>query len=153
METSHHASDSSEQRRAEISLRELAEVALSCRLTAETLDLGAGTKICVDGVNFEARTLCEIYSRIGPLKPAQTKKVASDMLKLMLAERSLGGSWRKVICLADPDAAKCLQGRTWLGAAAREFGIELCVLSLPIEDRTALLAAQARQVMVNRHGA
>lgn len=147
------ASDSAEQREAENVLRNLIVVELNCVLTAETVDLGSGIKMCVDGISRDSRILCEIYSRIGRLKAAQSKKVAADMLKLMLAESALRGSWRKIICLADTDAAKCFQVRTWLGAAAREFGFEICVINLPADVRAKLLEAQARQVMVNGHGA
>jgi hypothetical protein len=144
-----HASDSTEQRSAEIALRELINIALDCELNPETLDLGSGVKINVDGIDRSNRILCEVYSRIGRLKGSQPDKVAGDMLKLMLAEKILGGTWRKLICLADLDAAKSFQGRTWLGAAIKTFGFELHVIDLPSNVRECLLAAQMRQVMVN----
>ena len=88
-----HASDSTEQRSAEVALRELINVTLGCTLHPETLDLGSGVKINVDGIDRSNRMLCEVYSRIGRLKGSQPDKVAGDMLKLMLAERMLGGTW------------------------------------------------------------
>ena len=147
-----HASDSAVQRAAECSVRELIQVVVDCSLAPETLDLGAGVKINIDGISRDKRILCEIYSRIGRLKSAQSDKVAADMLKLMLAEKALGGPWRKIICLADADAAKSFQGRTWLGAAVRGFGFELHVVDVPPDVRSGLLAAQAKQIMVNPPG-
>jgi len=147
-----HASDSTAQRSAECSLRDLVSVSLNCSLSPQTIDLGAGIKINVDGINRDSRILCEVYSRIGRLKSAQSDKVAADMVKLMLAEKTLGGSWRKIICLADAEAAKSFQGRTWLGASARAFGFEIHVVDLPLDVRSSLLAAQAKQVMVNAPG-
>ena len=147
-----HASDSAVQRAAECSLRELIQVLVNCTLTPETLDLGGGVKINIDGISRDERILCEIYSRIGRLKSAQSDKVATDMLKLLLAEKTLGGQWRKIICLADADAALSFQGRTWLGAAVRNFGFELHVVDVSPDVRASLLAAQAKQIMINPPG-
>ena len=152
MPTTLHASDSTEQRSAEVALRELINVTLGCTLHPETLDLSSGVKINVDGIDRSNRMLCEVYSRIGRLKGSQPDKVAGDMLKLMLAERTLGGTWRKLICLADSEAAKSFQGRTWLGASIKAFEFELHVIDLPANVRASLLAAQVRQVMVNASG-
>ena len=147
-----HASDSSTQRIAECSLRELIEVLVDSTLTPETLNLGEGVRVNIDGISREKRILCEIYSRIGKLKSSQSDKVATDILKLMLVERTLGGQWRKIICLADLDAARSFQGHTWLGATVRQFGFEIHVVDLPPSIRSSLLAAQAKQIMVNPPG-
>ena len=144
-----HASDSFEQREGEAVILTLLQVELGCPLVEEVLPLGDGAVVKIDGINREHRILCEVYSRIGKLKGAQPDKLASDMLKLSLAERALGGAWRKLICLADPDAASCLLGKSWLAAAARRMDFEVRVCELPPAVRERILAAQRRQRMVN----
>lgn len=118
-------------------------------LVSTAVPLNDGVVVQIDGINKEHRILCEVYSRIGTLKGSQPDKLASDMLKLVLAERQLGGSWRKVLCLADPFAAKPLQGRSWLAAAARTMGFEIVVVPLSPELRASIVIAQVRQKMVN----
>jgi hypothetical protein len=104
----------------------------------------------VDGINRECRFICEVYSRIGRLQAAQVEKVASDVLKLGVLERALGGVWRKAMCFADDTAANVLRNRSWLARAARESGVEVIIVPLPEDVRAMVLAAQERQVMVNK---
>lgn len=146
---SRHVSDSLEHSEAETTVLGLVQLKAGCSLAEETLPLGDGVLVKVDGINRDHRVLCEVYSRIGRLKGSQPDKLASDMLKLVLAERALGGTWRKLLCLADSEAAKCLQGKSWLAAAARQMGFEVVVVELPSSTRERILAAQRRQVMVN----
>ena len=144
-----YVSDSSEQLDAEAVALEKLGAILGCTLVGEDLKLDGGAKLRVDGINHEHRILCEVYSRIGRLRGAQPHKLASDMLKLLLAERHLGGSWRKIICLADEEAARCLRGRSWLAEAGKKMGFEVRAVELPPPLRGRILAAQRRQVMVN----
>jgi len=144
-----HVSDSAEQRDAEAAVIKLLELEVGCSLGEESVPLGGGALMKIDAVNREHHILCEVYSRIGKLKGSQPDKLASDMLKLLLAESALGGAWRKIVCLADTEAAKCVQGRSWLAVAARQMGFEVKIVSLPPGIREQLLAAQRRQVMVN----
>jgi hypothetical protein len=119
-------------------------------MSPRSLSLEHGVAVNFDGVDDKARVLCEIYARIGPLKGSQPHKVAGDILKLFLAERSLGGNWRKIVCFADPVAAKLLAGRSWLAYAVREFGVRVEVIEISAELRESIAAAQKRQIMVNR---
>ncbi|MCC7483914.1 MAG: hypothetical protein IT529_02895 [Burkholderiales bacterium] len=145
-----HPSDSDAQRDAEeASLREL-EKRLGFPVAGERVELGDGCFANVDGINRERRFICEIYSRIGKLQAAQVEKVASDVLKLGVLERALGGAWRKAMCFADKTAANVLRNKSWLAKASKDLGVEVIVLSLPDTVRSAVLAAQTRQVMVNR---
>jgi hypothetical protein len=145
-----HPSDSDAQRDAEVaSLREL-EKRLGFPVAGERVELNGGCFANVDGINRERRFICEIYSRIGKLQAAQVEKVASDVLKLGVLERALGGTWRKAMCFADETAANVLRNRSWLAKASKDLGVEVIVLSLPDAVRKAVLAAQTRQIMVNR---
>jgi len=146
---SRHVSDSLEQREAETIVLGFVQPKAGCSLAGEMLPLGDEVVVKVDGFNREHRVLCEVYSRIGRLKGSQPDNLASDMLKLVLAERALGGTWRKLLCFADSEAAKCVQGKSWLAATARQMGFEVVVVDLPSSTRERILAAQRRQVMVN----
>ncbi len=147
---SRHASDSLEQREAEMVVLKLVQDKLSCVLSPELFSIGDGVAVQLDGLNCDQRVLCEIYCRIGKLKGSQPDKVASDMLKLVMVERALGGQWRKLICFADPEAAKYFTGKSWLAAAVTRMGFEILVVELPSEVKERLIAAQRRQIMVNR---
>ncbi len=149
MNSTAHASDSSAQRGAEsVALTRLGE-ALGCALVSRRLDLGAGTYVQIDGYNAEHRILCEVYSRVGPIKGSQPDKLASDVLKLGFVERRLGGSWRKILCFVDPAPAKLLQGKAWLAAATSDAGVEFFVVSLPQHICDGIVSAQIKQMMVS----
>lgn len=146
-----HPSDSVEQRLGETTILTDLSAQLGFPLAGgETITFSDGSCVKVDGVNREHRYLCEIYCRLGFLQAAQVEKVASDILKLMLVERMLGGEWRKVCCFADERAARVLRGRSWLATAARVMSVEAVVVALPPELHQSVMAAQQRQVMVNK---
>jgi hypothetical protein len=63
----------------------------------------------VDGFNEAARVLCEAYAHLGKTKGDQPAKLAKDILKLLTVERVSRGTWRKVLCLVDEEAAACLR--------------------------------------------
>jgi hypothetical protein len=144
-----HPSDSRVQQSAEGVVLHLLNSALSTALCADRLSFADDVCISVDGIDRENRALCEIYCRLGALKPAQRHKIASDMLKLSFAERKLGGTWRKIICLADEEALQGIGERSWLKAAAGQFGTELLIVTLPPDIRKEIRAVQVRQNMKN----
>jgi hypothetical protein len=145
-----HPSASDAQQDAETALLRELERRFGFRVAGERVELGNGCYANVDGINREHRFICEIYCRIGKLQTAQVEKVASDVLKLGVIERALGGVWRKAICFADDTAANTLRNRSWLATAAQQSGVEVIVAQLPEDVRANVLVAQARQVMVNK---
>jgi hypothetical protein len=90
-----HASDSTEQQGAERVALRLAAITLSADLRPERLQFSDGVCIDVDGIDRDRRVLLEVYSRIGPLKPAQKHKVTADMLKLLLRKANSVGRGAK----------------------------------------------------------
>ena len=50
--------------------------------------------------------LIDAYAHIGKFQGAQPHKVKGDILKLILAERKLGGSLKKILCFADNEAGE-----------------------------------------------
>lgn len=145
-----HPSDSLAQRAAEAALLQQLSASLGFKVSGDRVDLRDGCFSNVDGINRDNRFICEVYSRIGKLQAAQVEKVASDVLKLTVLERALGGRWRKAICFADGVAANVLRNRSWLALAARQAEVEVIVVPLPEAVREAVLAAQTRQVMTNK---
>ncbi len=114
MHTPVHASSSKEQQKAEkIILGEL-NSKLGLSLSPSRLQLSDSVQVQLDGLDENNRVVCEVYARIGSLKGSQPDKVASDLLKMELVKQLKGGKWRKIFCFADSEAAKLLQGKSWL---------------------------------------
>jgi len=144
-----HPSSSDEQQSAEEVILEQLNFKLKLNLVPARLDISDSVYVQLDGLDEKKKTACEIYARIGKLIGSQSDKVASDLLKMELVERSKGGQWRKIFCFGDPQAAKLLQGKSWLAAAAKSLNVEVQIVTLPEAERKKLIAAQSRQVMVN----
>jgi hypothetical protein len=124
---------------------------LGLSLAPEKLPLGEAVSVDIDGIDRNNSVMCEIYAHLGTLnKKGQRDKVATDVLKMLLAERHLGGSWRKIYCFNNEAAAAVLRGNSWLARAAKVFGVQEQVVSLTEEVNASLRAAQARQEMVNK---
>ena len=144
-----HVSDSAAQRSAEDTM--LADLARArgydFAVRPDAVKKLAGLK--PDAVDWAKRVLVEAYARVGRLKGAQPHKVKGDILKLLLIERRLTGKWRKIICFGDDEAAKLLMGKSWVAAAAQEFGVEVVVVKHSVRTAKTIVAAQKRQRMVN----
>lgn len=145
-----HASSSTEQQHVEAVILAALNKDLGLALAPSRLTLNRQTSVQLDGLDESNQVACEIYARLGRLKGSQPDKVASDLLKLNLVEQVRGGTWRKILCFASAEAAKIVQGKSWLTAATARFRVEVCVVPLPEAERQLLLGAQARQVMVNK---
>lgn len=148
-----HPSDSSAQGNAEKAMIDILNQRLGTALERKRLALPDGVVVDLDGYDKDKFTLCEVFAHLGEMKAGQRRKVASDILKLIFTASALGGSWRKVLCLARSDAkgsvARALGGRPWLVAAIGHFGIEVEEVELPKDVASEVQGAQARQVMSN----
>lgn len=105
-----------------------------------------GSAVCKpDGVNDGAGRIVEIYARVGRLKGAQTKKVATDVLKFAAIQKQPGFENAKCeIYFVDADARSSVTG--WIKEAAREFDVHLGLLrDFPDDLKEKLLEAQERQ--------
>ena len=93
--------------------------------------------------------MVEVYAHIGKVKAAQRHKVQADVLKLSLVRQTLLSSGhesvRAIFAFVCTDCATALQGRTWVGDAAKHLGIEAMVLEASEEERADLLRVQAEQ--------
>ena len=144
-----HKSDSSEQQTAEDYMLMSLQEKLGIQFVHDaTLPFSLSVKPdAIDPVN---KVIVEAYARIGAVKGAQQHKIKGDILKLALIERKLGTGWRKIMCFASDEAAKFVQGKSWVAEAAKEFGVEIHIVHLPDEQKNNVISAQKRQRMVNQ---
>ena len=143
-----HASDSREQRLAEPLILASVGQELCVELAPRTLRLEHGARVDVDGVAPDESVLVEVFAHQGRLKGAQFHKVARDALKLITLKRTRPEA-RLVLAFADPDAAACVTGTSWLAEALGAWDVTVLVAELEDDTRASLRAAQVRQVMVN----
>lgn len=144
-----YKSDSSAQSTAENLVREWLATDLGFELVSAPVKLPGGCSVQIDGYNAETKIACEIYCRVGRLKGSQSDKIDSDILKLVLVEKELGGQWQKIICFVDDEAARVLGRASWLSVVVADFGVQCRVAPLSDEIKQKILGAQKRQKMVN----
>jgi hypothetical protein len=140
-----HPSDSTEQQLAhKVILSLLNEIH---RLNLESRKvLINDTLFQVDGYSDNPPILCEIYSRIGKMKVAQTNKIGKDILKMLLIEKMQNKTFRKIIAFADYEASSSFSGgESWYSKLKDNFNIEILVIAIPSELKESLLNAQKRQ--------
>ena len=68
----------------------------------------------------------------------------TDALKLVWAQAVLFGA-RKILVMADGDAASHFRRSSWMAAALRHLGIQIHVVELSESLRKCVREAQARQ--------
>src|ERR1700690_1457285 len=147
--TAKHPSNSDVQKMAEVEMRVKLQEELGCNLKPETIRSSKGESMEIDGCSKPARVLCEIYAHVGPLKGSQPDKPLVDAIKMTLAEKWLGGSWRKVFAFADASAASSFQIGSWRAEAMKQLGVEIKVVSVKIRNAKSVIKAQHRQNMGN----
>lgn len=144
-----HQSDSGVQLQAEAAIRTAVEQQLGVSLPPRRLQLPGGARVDVDGVDEASGTYVEIFAHQGPLKAAQFHKVARDALKLITIARDRPAGARLALAFASAQAARSVQGRSWLSEALRTWDVAVIVVDVDAAIRASVLEAQARQVMVN----
>jgi hypothetical protein len=115
-------------------------------LPSANIVLSDGSKIQIDGWNDSKNIFAEFYSRQGPLKDGQKKKIARDILKLAWLGRDREGC-RVIFCHANKSIQDYLTNGSWLAQAMASFKVEIEDLSdrLPEAIRNQLLEAQRIQ--------
>ena len=97
-------------------------------------------------MSFEPATLVEVWADLGPPRPAQKYKVMMDAVKVLLVESVLfPAGARKILELADDEAASHFRGSSWMAEALRGFESEILVVELPVAVRDRIGNAQRRQ--------
>jgi hypothetical protein len=142
--TNSHPSNSDEQRQAEQVALASAARALGLTWSDASVVQKAWSGLQVDGFCSKPLVVCEVFSHIGSMKSGQQRKVASDMLKLLLCEKLLRRKARKLLVFVDDSAADIVQ-RGWHGEAFKRFGFECHVARLSGRMAGAIKSAQERQ--------
>lgn len=145
-----HPSSSSEQRAIEVWALAEASGRLGVHLAKERIVLSDGAVVEIDGVDEAHTVACEVYAHVGELRGGQPKKLATDVLKLVVLQADQSHpsrhTLRIVMVVVDGAAARTLMsGRSWLGSAVRRFGVEVLLLDLSQRQRDLLIAVQKRQ--------
>ena len=91
----------------------------------------------------------EIFAHIGKPKKAQDNKVANDILKMLLLEKTTGKQYRKIIVVCDKTEKKKLEGKSVLAESIRQFGIEILYVEIDINMKQQIMDAQELQKMTN----
>lgn len=142
MDKERHPSDSSEQQLAHKEILSLLNAKYQLTLESKKVLIND----TVDGYSENPPILCEIYSRIGKMKVAQTNKIGKDILKMLLIEKMQNKTFRKIIAFADKEAAYCFSsGESWYSKLKDNFNIEILVIDISTELKESLLNAQIRQ--------
>lgn len=143
-----HRSSSREQLAVEPLILAGVAAEAGAELGPVSLLLPGGAHVDIDGAALDRSVLVEVFAHQGRLRGSQFHKVARDALKLITIARQHPGA-RLIVAFGDEAAAACVTGNSWLAEALRTWGVEVMVVSLEEEVRAGLVAAQARQVMIN----
>ena len=148
-----HKSSSDEQMRAEEEIFE--HLSNSTGIS----DLKSNPKLVLNGnervfirpniYSQSERIIGEINAHIGRLKTSQLHKVAADLLKMQLYDKTSGITHRKWIVVCSKEEEKQLKGGSYLAEAIRQFDVEVIRIDISTETYQALKDAQERQKMVN----
>jgi hypothetical protein len=139
-----HASNSHEQRDAEALMLAQAGRMMKAELAPTRVALPDGGQVMVDGLSMDPLVVVEVYAHRGAMRGSQPRKVASDILKLVMVQRLVYSRARLAIVLNDQVVADQIHNG-WLGTAARDWGVAVVVVGLPAHVNARLSAAQARQ--------
>ena len=107
------------------------------------------TYIQPDFYSAEHCIVGEIFAHIGKPKKAQDNKIANDILKMLLLERTTGVQYRKILAVCDVAEKKKLEGQSVLAESIRQFGVEVMYIEIDAETQKQILAAQELQRMTN----
>ena len=107
------------------------------------------TYIQPDFYSSEKSIIGEIFAHIGKPKKAQDNKIANDVLKMLLLEKTTGKEFRKIIAVCDEAEKKKLQGDSVLAESIRQFDIEIMFIEIDEHIREQILEAQKLQKMTN----
>ncbi|MFC1937577.1 hypothetical protein ACFLWY_03350 [Chloroflexota bacterium] len=140
-----HPSRSDEQQEAGRALINVLSSYLGVPLRGERLDFGDGCTVEIDGYSDDPPIFCEAYAHFGRLKGGQPDKVMTDAFKLVLAEKLLGKTYRKILLFSDEAVEKHFMGKGWQAYCLRYHDIEVIVLPLPDELSKRVQGARRRQ--------
>ena len=140
-----HKSDSTEQLEAEGVLFQLTEQWLGTKLQPNPHIMMGSTYMEPDFYSESEGIIGEIFAHFGKPRKPQNNKIANDMLRILLAERKMKKSFRKILVVCDETEENYLNGDNLIAQEIREFGFEVKRFELPVELKIKVMAAQRRQ--------
>ena len=144
-----HKSSSHVQVQAENIIFDKVEQLLNVKLEKNKSIPLANAHIEPDFYSSEFAIVGEIHAHIGKPKPAQSHKIANDILKMLLLEKVSGREYRKILVVCDVTEKKSLEGKSSLAETIRQFGIEILYIELDDAIKKQILDAQETQKMTN----
>ena len=95
----------------------------------------------------EPRIIGEIHSHLGKLKPAQLHKIATDILKMNLYEKS-AGNCKKYIVVCSEKEKEQLSGNSFVAEAIRQYQVQVVYYELEEDMKIDLEKAMKKQNML-----
>lgn len=148
--TNTYKSSSAEQQEAEKEI--LQNFVRKYKLIADQVIFPTKFPIQIDGIYTNRngqRVWVEVYAHQEKLKGAQPKKICTDILKLITAEKMLGLSVEKWILFGSEEAKSFVDGESWYHEIIKNFDIHLETGELSPQTIQKIQAAQHRPKMVN----
>ncbi|MBQ8799662.1 MAG: hypothetical protein IJZ55_08870 [Lachnospiraceae bacterium] len=139
------SSCSTEQQKMERNLFPLIEEWLGVELKSDAKVYVGDAHIEPDFINEDEKIVGEIFAHIGTLLEGQKRKLAQDVLKMLLLERNRNVVFRKIIVVCDKAVYTFLTGKSWLAECISEFGVEIKFWEISEEERKNIIRAQVRQ--------
>src|SRR6478672_13775450 len=139
-----HPSDSLAQRDAE----SLMIAAVAANLGVElhpTVISDRDAKVQIDGATSDLSVLVEAYAHNGPLRGAQSKKLATDAFKLSWIGPRVGATTLILAVLDDAAANYLRRPKAWLTSAIEDAGITVMFVDVDREVRAGIQDAQIAQ--------
>ena len=102
-------------------------------------------KIKPDFYSEEQHIIGEIHAHLGKLKPAQVRKVATDVLKMLMFEKDYGEEFTKYIVVCDEEEEKQLKGDSYLAEAITQYKIKVDCVDLSEKEKEKLEEAMKSQ--------
>ena len=93
-----------------------------------------GIYIKPDFYSEKRRIIGEIHTHAGRLKGGQPKKIAGDILKMLLHDKVTHCEYTKYIVVCDQEEYDQLTGNNMLAETIRQFDIH--VLLIPLDEKT-----------------
>ena len=146
-------SNSDEQQYAENIIFDEIEKMLGITLTKNPrISLSENTNVHIqpDFYSEEESIVGEIFSHIGKYKGSQPRKIANDILKMVLLDKAKNKTHKKLFVVCRDEEKNVLENSSsWLSECIRQFDVEVIKVDIPDIIKEQVLAAQKRQIMIN----
>ena len=146
-------SNSDEQQYAENIIFGVLEKTLGITLTKNPrIYFNENTKVHIqpDFYSEEESIVGEIFSHIGKYKGSQPRKIANDILKMVLLDKAKNKTHKKLFVVCRDEEKNVLKNSaSWLSECIRQFDVEVIKVDIPDIVKEQVLAAQKRQIMIN----